>query len=554
MAWKKSYIFLTALVFLFCELLSAQECENDFFEEAEPRVKIKDGSIKGKYLRVFESDIAAFLSIPYAKPPVGTLRFRKAIPIDPWNGELPANKKPPPCMQYSSKNYSFIPTNKPSEDCLYLNVWMPVKNCSGIHEFLQVLVWIHGGAFAFGSTDIEIYDGSVLASLGNAVVVSMNYRVGIFGFLDAGIEDAPGNMGLDDQNLAMKWVKENIHYFGGDPNKITLFGESAGAVSISLHLIAPLSRGLFNRVIVQSGTAFHPQYVDPPSVAFMKGKAIAQMVGCLNRTDEDDPITLVQCLKMSDAMALSEAEDKITSQSVMFFKPSYGNWFLPVSPIKSFLSGNISQVEVLMGGVKDEGSLFLNFMMPELFPIDRTPDLSLSQVRSIFEALMVPIPWQNLSSIFHFYFNGLSEKESVKIAKALSDSFGDYVFNCPMLYLAEKLKRVHMYYMTHRSLCDPSAEWLGVQHFSEVPFVFGVPTTDDKHYTPEDSQFSEDILQKWVSFAKTGYPTDEKVWPLFSSSEQETFELSGENSHVIAYPHQEACDLWRPFSAVKGKL
>ncbi|GBM53520.1 Acetylcholinesterase [Araneus ventricosus] len=548
MASTRSFILLTAIVFLFCELRSALDCKTDsFFKDAEPRVKINDGSIKGKHLRVFESDIAAFLGIPYAKPPVGRRRFQKAAPMKPWKGELLANKKPPPCMQYSSKNYSFISTNKPSEDCLYLNVWMPMKKCCGIHEFLQVLVWVHGGAFAFGSTDIEIYDGGVIASRGDAVVVSMNYRVGIFGFLNAGIEDAPGNMGLDDQNLAMKWVKENIHYFGGDPNKISLFGESAGAISISLHLVAPLSRNLFKRAIMQSGTAFHPQYVDPPSVAFMKGKAIAQMVGCLNRTDDDDPITLVHCLKLSDAMTLSEAEDKITSKSIMFFKPSYGNWFLPVSPIKSFFSGDISQLDVLMGVVKDEGSIFLNFKMPELFPMDQTPDLSLSKVQPIFGELMSLIPWQNLSSIFDFYFQGLSEKESMKIAKALSDSLGDYMFNCPMLYLAERLKRVHMYYITYRSHSDPSAGWLGVQHFSEVPFVFGVPIIDDEHYTSEDGQFSEDILQKWVSFAKTGSPTDEKVWPLFSSSEQETFELSAENSHVIANPHKEACELWRPF-------
>ncbi|KAF8783539.1 acetylcholinesterase-like isoform X2 [Argiope bruennichi] len=537
-----------ALLILLCSFYCGWACKNHpYFQDAGPLVKTNTGSVIGTYVKVFDTDVAAFLGIPYAKPPTGRKRFQKPEPIEPWEGKLFANKKPRPCMQYSSKNYSFIATTKPSEDCLYLNVWTPKERCCDAKELLPVLVWIHGGAFVFGSTDIELYDGSIIATYGNVVLVSMNYRLGAFGFLNFGTKDAPGNMGLHDQRLALKWIKENIHFFGGDAKKTTIFGESAGAMSASAHMISPLSRNLFNRVILQSGAAYHPNLIEPPTLSKMKSKMLAQMANCTNGSDEVDSFLLTACLRKLEAMTLAQIEDGITSKSVMFFAPSYDNEFLPVSPIEAYESGDIALVNVLMGVNRDEGSLFLNFMLPDIFPSDKTPKITKTHLRPILSGLFQLLPEQTVNKIMNFYFQSLSEEDTEGIIKALSDSFGDYIFNCPSMYLAEKLKNVYLYYLTHRSSKDTSAEWLGVPHFYDVQFVFGKPIVDLKLYTPEDARFSGDLIRKWVSFAENGYPIDENQWPKFSSTNLTTYELNPRSSQQIKYPHKEACEFWREF-------
>ncbi|GFV35312.1 acetylcholinesterase [Trichonephila clavipes] len=523
--------------------------DNPYFKDAGPLVKTNVGSIVGKYVKVFDTDVAAFLGIPYAKPPIGEKRFSKPEPIDPWDGILLADEKPSPCMQYSSRNFSFIPTTKPSEDCLYLNIWTPMKCCCGSHDKFPVLVWIYGGGFSFGSTDIDLYDGRILASYGEAIVVSMNYRVGVFGFLDAGTKDSQANAGLFDQSLALKWVKENIQHFGGDPNSITIFGESAGAISVSLHMISPISKNLFNRAIIQSGSSYNPHIIDSPSVAQFKVNTLAQMIDCANDTHNiaTNPSAVVHCLKKKDAMALAKTENTITSKTVTFSTPSFGNDFLPKSPLESFKSGEISPVDVLIGNMKDEGTLFLYYMMSEVFPIDQTPLVNLSQAHSIISVFFRMVPESMVEKIFNFYFREISEEDTEKIIKAFSDALGDYVFNCPMMYLAEKMKNVYFYEMTHRSQRDILPEWMGVPHFYDVPFVFGMPIVDTKHFTPEDGRFSGDLIQKWTSFARTGCPLSNKQsWPKFYSTNPTVFEMNSRNSHIKSFSRIQACEFWRP--------
>ncbi|CAL1293663.1 unnamed protein product [Larinioides sclopetarius] len=542
------------LFVLICSFYYSWACKNHpYFQDAGPLVKTNAGSIIGTYVKVFDTEVAAFLGIPFAKPPTENKRFQKPEPIESWEGKLFANKKPRPCMQYSSKNFSFIATSKPSEDCLYLNVWTPKERCCKTKELLPVLVWIYGGAFVFGSTDIDLYDGSVMATYGEAVVVSMNYRLGAFGFLNFGTKEAPGNMGLHDQSLALKWVKENIRYFGGDPEKITIFGESAGAISASVHMVSPLSRDLFHRVILQSGTAYHPNVMDPPTVSQMKSKIFANLANCTDGSDETDPSILVDCLKNMDGMILAQIEDALTSKSLMFFAPSYGNEFLPKSSMEAYESGDIAPVDVLMGCTRDEGSLFLNFLLPDIFPADKTPNITKSHLSPILAKVFQLLPEEGISNIMNFYFQNFTEEENEGIVKALSDSLGDYFFNCPTMYLAEKLKSVYLYYLTHRSSRDTNADWLGVQHFYDVQFVFGKPIMDIKRYTPEDGRFSGDLLQKWVSFAENGHPVDEEKWQKFSAENLSVYELNPRINQQIKYPHKEACEFWRKFIQSSAK-
>ena len=217
-----------------------------------------NNSLKGTKWNVNGSTVNEFLGIPFAKPPLGNLRFAPPVESDPWTGELDATKRPCTCWQYLFGEFDMnnpaarIWTNNTemSEDCLYLNVWTPTKS-SKTNGKLPVMVWIFGGGFFSGSSTLDVYDGKFLAGLENVVVVSMQYRLGPFGFLYL-MSHVDGNMGLLDQQLALKWVQKYISYFNGDPNEVTIFGESAGAVSVGLQYLAPSSRTLFKRFIMQS--------------------------------------------------------------------------------------------------------------------------------------------------------------------------------------------------------------------------------------------------------------------------------------------------------------
>ncbi|XP_072146217.1 cholinesterase-like [Dermacentor andersoni] len=216
------------------------------------------GPLIGKTERFDGNTVEAYLGIPYAQPPVGKLRFRKPVPLASWNGTYDARKAKHSCIQTLYPIIFHIDTDL-SEDCLYLNVWTPSKG--GPRR--PVLVWIHGGAFKFGSSHERWYNGAALASLNNVVVVSLNYRLGLFGFLNSGDEEAPGNMGLWDQNEALKWIQRNIANFGGDPDLVTLFGESAGSMSVHAHVLSPHSKGLFRRAVMLSGSSLSSQHYDP---------------------------------------------------------------------------------------------------------------------------------------------------------------------------------------------------------------------------------------------------------------------------------------------------
>ena len=242
-------------------LLFLQTSLGAFFTENVGDVTLQfvhSNSIKGTKWNINGTNITAYLGIPYAKPPVGNLRFASPVVPDPWVGELDATKPPPTCWQYIFGGFDlenpaakvWINNTEMSEDCLYLNVWTPGDG-QELSTKLPVMVWIYGGGYFSGSSTLDVYDGRFLAALENVVVVSMQYRLGPFGFLYIKSQ-VGGNMGLLDQQLALKWVQNYISLFNGDPNDVTIFGESAGAASVGLQYLAPSSRVLFKRFIMQS--------------------------------------------------------------------------------------------------------------------------------------------------------------------------------------------------------------------------------------------------------------------------------------------------------------
>jgi carboxylesterase type B len=238
-------------------------------------VETNSGPVKGSVISFNDQKLNQFLGIPYAEPPIGNNRFGKPKPIQKWEKELDATHAKNICWQTKPADTH---NHNQSEDCLFLNIWSENKNDSKLHA---VMFWIHGGGFHDGNGYIY---GMSLASYG-VVMVSINYRVGPFGFLYGADPSAPGNVGIYDQNLALKWVHNNIEHFGGDPNQITIFGQSAGSWSVSAHIVSPLSRNLFKRAIMESGAYFFKNYRDYNSSHHLaEAQKMSHSIGCANDT------------------------------------------------------------------------------------------------------------------------------------------------------------------------------------------------------------------------------------------------------------------------------
>ncbi|CAJ0566457.1 unnamed protein product, partial [Mesorhabditis spiculigera] len=323
----------------------------------EGTFEMKDGSLP---------KVRTFLSVPFAEPPTGNLRFRPPVPKKPWREAVEAIEPPPACYQgRDNYNTSFWGSemwnhNTPAkEDCLYLNIWAPADARN-----LTVMVWLFGGGYYSGSASLILYDGRALAVTGNVVVVNINYRVGPFGYLFFDHTDAPGNMGMLDQQLALQWIRDNIFSFGGNPDRVTLFGESAGASSIVAHLIAPGSQRLFKHGILQSGSLDNKWSMDTPQRARRKSEKLAELVGCNRTTDT----ATIQCLRDSEPQKLVdvmwnvdltflEFPFVIVSRDRHFFRHKDG--------FQSLRKADFTKGVNLMFGINhDEGAQFLEHLQP----------------------------------------------------------------------------------------------------------------------------------------------------------------------------------------------
>ena len=224
----------------------------------------------------YNTSVYQFRKIPYAKPPIGEGRFARSLPIESWKGVLDATKFGPSCIQDISITTQPLPNRNISEDCLLLNVYMPINTTA--QDRKPVMVYIHGGSFVFGQG--MLYKAEYLAITGDVIVVTINYRLGIFGFMSTGDSECPGNFGLYDQRLAMVWVKDNIKAFGGDYDLITIFGESAGGFSVGLHSLSPGNAGLFKRAMAHSGTG--NSYFATTQASKLAQVGIGTILGCID--------------------------------------------------------------------------------------------------------------------------------------------------------------------------------------------------------------------------------------------------------------------------------
>ncbi|KAH6930390.1 hypothetical protein HPB50_013175 [Hyalomma asiaticum] len=499
----------------------------------------RSGILRGSTQMVMGKAVDTFFGIPFAQPPVGDLRFKKPVPVKPWSGIRNATQLPPPCVQIELELPMTWTKSKQtaSEDCLYLNVWAPPCsqedcNCS----LKNVLVNVYGGGYSVGSSDWDIYDGAALASIGDVVYANMNYRVGAFGFLNGKVPDAPGNQGLFDTLLAVKWIKENAVAFGGDPDKITLFGESAGAVTVGYFLVSPLARGIVSRVIMQSGSPYW-RISDNNDSGPQKILDIARKVGCADSSAnfQRDHEIIMHCMRteVSREAVLEAGRQLYGKKHSSAFFPSYGDEFLPQDPVKNFESGDFDiSIPVLLGTNKDEGSVFLTTILPEIFPQDGVVELSKDEAGFYLILMFQYLMGKTTPEVRDFYFKHMHNPNTSAVLTAASDAVGDYAFTCPVNYFAKAVSRkggdVYYYYYTHRSARTNRSEWMGVAHFEEFPFIVGLPYWCDLHYPVEEIRFSRQMMDIWVTFAKNGIPpkVNGTDWPRYTEEAPYYMELN----------------------------
>ena len=495
----------------------------------------------GKVAGFVRNGALEFRGIPYGASVGGEGRWAMPQPAAAWDGVLPAMHFKGDCAQ--AERYGMT-ARSDNEDCLALNISMPYSGEQPGTTKRPVVVWIHGGAFVGGSGALYRLDRLALAA--DAVVVSMNYRLGVFGFMPHPAFDAQinGGFALEDQRLAMRWVRDNIAAFGGDPENITLAGESAGAASVCMHLIAPEeTSGLFHKAIVQSGACVFKLHNVEERNRF--GERVAQEAGCT------DPATALECLRGKDPQVVIAAGDRAGTGDLMAFAPPYGTKTLPRQGLEALDSGRFVQVPVLNGGTRDELRLYVGYDV--LAGATYTADTYDKTIEALYgeEAAEVvgQYPFDRFSSV------------PVALATAMTDFRPDVGINrCLYVESARLMSRhvpVYQWEYADRGvrvlgvamLSDPGFE-LGAAHSSELNIFFPGFSSTAAMSAPEPSPASaalgEQVMASWVGFIRNGDPAAAQVpdWKRFAEGET-AMRFEPGNVHVFDPWADANCDFWR---------
>ncbi|XP_054165706.1 acetylcholinesterase-like, partial [Oppia nitens] len=515
-------------------------------------VNTTSGPVKGRAVHVLNKSIAQYLNIPFAEPPLGKLRFAKPEPLKHPKQLIDGTKTGNSCPQYyEDGSKHFMGNITQNEDCLVLNVWTDNDNNKTTNVLKPVMFWIHGGGLTMGSSFQWEYNGSALATH-DVVVVSVNYRLGWLGFLFADEESAPGNVGLYDQTLALQWVRDNIHEFGGNKDQITIFGESAGSISVTTHLLSPLSKGLFHRAIMQSGAFFYSKN----TLLTTKDQAVVQskqMAAKLNCTDASKWLA---CLREREAKEFVNPKVMLGSMD-----PLVGTQFLPMIAQMAFKSQKFNKdLEVMAGVAKHEGS-FLAYYLPQARPtVNLTKQDFIKYIHQL-NGIFHDIP-ENNSNIIETYVGTNDTRDGIKWAEY--DLFGDFIVTCPTYQFAKNYaqksiiskSQVYFYEITYQredNVVGISNKEMDVTHGAELDFVFGAPViTPEKRDTKVDTEFSQQVMKLWTDFAKYGKPANN--WPkLLDNSNPKlptkVYELNPKQMpHIFDNLFIKTCDgLWNDY-------
>ena len=516
--------------FLLCSVLNLAHSDG---HSAAPTVKTWNGKLEGmKEETSTGQTFYKFLSVPYAEPPIGKLRFRDPMAKKYWSGTLNATQDPERCVQISALPGTPV-VLAGSEDCLYLNIYtpnLPNPDHLGSSHLMPVMFWIHGGGFTSGSGKMNpelLLDSGVL-------VVSVNYRLGPFGFFALeGNPELAGNLGLKDQQEAIMWVHKNIKYFGGDPHKVTLFGESAGAVSVHAHVLSPRIKNLFQGAILQSGTLlfrydsiFLEKEVQESSKRFLKKLDcdVHDVIKCLQGKDVE---TLMQFSNSTDTTDTTEEEsgEEMDSsywvvQDTCSFSP-----VLPYNPLQQMTSGSFKKVPMIVGTTKDDGGIVL-LLDPRIKPAFDETNTTLTLASTLGLATINITEEEKILAeiVTQFYLsNGTYEENEKSLIEMQTDSW----FASPAAtsaHLHGHHASIYPYVLNERCtlfsfsfVFGGGFKDYGVSHADDLNCIFQ-PFPTFGNLTESGEMTSKAMVTSWTNFAKFGNPspymTSKPAWPM----------------------------------------
>jgi para-nitrobenzyl esterase len=502
----------------------------------EPIVNIKSGKLEG----LVENGLYVFKGIPYADQPVGDLRWLPPQKVKPWQGVKPAKKygaiSPQNAMPIAAPGMPDFGKELQDEGCLYLNIWTP-----GLDDARRpVIFWLHGGAFIIGAGNEPFLEGGKLAKRGDIVIVSINYRMGAFGFMNlkeitGGKIPSTGNEGLLDQIAALEWVQDNIAAFGGDPNNVIAAGFSAGSMSISDLLGMPLARGKFHKTINRSGA---PNTVSPLNDAVGMTE---QFLKVINVSPKDiaalRALTTQQLLDGQEKLGaiLREAKGAITP-----FMPVVDGSVMPVFPLEAIQKGSAKNVIVMAGNTLDELKISTG-MDPNLRNLDEAG--LLARMNSLFPAGMAP-------GLIEVYREALKRRGSSGSPPDIMGTVSsDLMFRIPTIRLVEAQRdngaAAYNYYFTYKS--PAMGGMLGAMHGLDNPFMFGALDAGFTGAGPEQENMALKIQDSCIAFARTGDPSCKSIgkWPVYGKDRMTM--ILDKDIRVEAAPYEAERKAWDGF-------
>ena len=468
------------------------------------------------------TNVIKFLGIPYAEPPTGSLRFNKPITKNTLDDNFIAKTMPPTCIQnfLQLKALGVDPnTVSQSEDCLYLNVFIPGSGPVDKTRSHAVMIWIYGGDFQIGSQND--YNAKAFVGLNNVILVTFNYRISFLGFLSTSEDNHSGNYGLWDQHMAIQWVHDHIINFGGDPTRVTLFGESAGAASVVYQALYVGNKGLFKRIVAQSGSVNTPwAYERHPGSVYM---TFANKTGCINESQ----IEIINCFRKINVTEIMNNVGFSDS-----FRPVKDGHFIKIHPVDLIRNAStgawniltqFGKLDLIFGVTSNEGGM-------DLFEIDQFTNTNdgnrpSGYSRETFETDIVRLASKKAklkysstihTGLIHQYSDWMDPKNEVKILANAVDMFSDIEFNAGILKSAMahsdtgEAGRLYFYVFDHKTLLTDT-RLSGASHAEELPYVLGFPETFASIYSlfgltipPADFVLSRKLMTYWTNFAKTG--------------------------------------------------
>uniref|UniRef100_F6SLK2 Carboxylic ester hydrolase n=1 Tax=Monodelphis domestica TaxID=13616 RepID=F6SLK2_MONDO len=507
--WLISLVLCSFIVF------TTQESES-----SAPVVDTEYGKVQGKQviLQQFGKTVKVFLGVPFAKAPLGDLRFAPPQPPEPWDYVKNTTTYPPMCAQIPiggeiiAKLFINDFSLEKSEDCLYLNIYTSADLSTKTK--LPVMVWIHGGAFLVG--EASTLNGMYLSALEDVVVVTIQYRLGIFGFFSTGDEHARGNWGYLDQVAALHWVQKNIGNFGGDSSSVTIFGVSAGGMSVSALILSPLTTNLFHRAISQSGVAIteslfssniKPTAEKIADLTGCKTTTSASMVHCMRQKTEEEILNTTQKMELFTLDFLGDPTQKIAILPAVV-----DGIFFPKSPKELLLEKQFRNIPYIVGINSDEFGWILPTVLE--YPLsENTLDQEKATALLWSSYPLVKIP-KNLTPVITEQYLGVTE-DSIKKKWLFLDMLGDLFFGIPSVIVARHHRDsgapTYLYQFEHRSSFGGNLKpvTIGADHGDEFFFVFGIPFVNE-HSPEEEKQLSRTMMKYWANFARNGFYL---LWP-----------------------------------------